>query len=68
VAAFDLFPLEAIENKTRWLTDAANGGWVCGFGHDPEVEFARIEKAGQVFSAVAYAMAGNGQAGMPVLP
>ena len=68
VAAFDLFPLEAIENKTRWLTDAANGVWVCGFGHDPEVAFARIEKAGQTFSSVPYVLTGNGQAGMPVLP
>ena len=68
VAAFDLFPLEAIANKTGWLTDAASEGWVCGFGHDPEVEFAGIDKSGQVFSAVPYAMTDNGQAGMPVLP
>jgi glyoxylase-like metal-dependent hydrolase (beta-lactamase superfamily II) len=68
VAAFDLFPLEAIDNKTRWLTDAADGAWVCGFGHDPDIDFARIEKSGQVFSAVPCAIADNGQAGMPVLP
>ncbi len=68
VAAFDLFPLEAIENKTRWLAEAADGGWVCGFGHDPDVAFTRIEKAGQVFSAVPYNLTGIGQAGMPVLP
>ena len=67
VAAFDLFPLEAIENKTRWLTDAAEGGWMCGFGHDPEIAFARIEKSGQVFSAIPCAMTENGQAGRPVL-
>jgi glyoxylase-like metal-dependent hydrolase (beta-lactamase superfamily II) len=52
VAAFDLFPLEAIDTKVRWLSEAARGGWLCGFGHDPHVAFARIEKAGEAFSAV----------------
>jgi glyoxylase-like metal-dependent hydrolase (beta-lactamase superfamily II) len=42
VAAFDLYPLETIENKTRWLTAAAEGNWRCGFGHDVEMPFARI--------------------------
>ncbi len=42
VAAFDLFPLQAIETKTRWLTAAAEGRWICGFPHDVGVDFARI--------------------------
>ncbi len=42
VAAFDLYPLETIENKLRWLGAAADGDWWCGFGHDPERPFARI--------------------------
>src|ERR1700730_2186371 len=52
VAAFDLFPLEAIDVKIRWMSEAARGNWLCGFGHDPELAFARIERAGQAFSAV----------------
>ncbi|HZT28626.1 MAG TPA: MBL fold metallo-hydrolase [Bryobacteraceae bacterium] len=44
VAAFDLFPLESIANKQRWLEAAAEGNWVCGFGHDPEMAFARVTK------------------------
>jgi glyoxylase-like metal-dependent hydrolase (beta-lactamase superfamily II) len=52
VAAFDLFPLQAIDNKTRWLDRAVQGDWLCGFGHDPEVAFARIEKTAQAYSAV----------------
>jgi glyoxylase-like metal-dependent hydrolase (beta-lactamase superfamily II) len=42
VAAFDLYPLESIENKVEWLGRAAAGSWHCGFGHDPEIAFTRI--------------------------
>ena len=42
VAAFDLYPLESIDNKVKWLGQAAAGGWHVGFGHDPEIAFARI--------------------------
>jgi hypothetical protein len=45
------------------MSEAARGNWLCGFGHDPEVAFARIEKTGEMFSTIQ-----NGQAGMPVLP
>lgn len=44
VAAFDLYPLTTIENKTRLLEQAAAEGWWCGFGHDPRIAFARIAK------------------------
>ena len=44
VAAFDLYPLTTIENKTRLLEQAAAERWWCGFGHDPRVAFARIAK------------------------
>lgn len=48
VAAFDLFPLESIENKTILLTEAAREDWTCGFGHDSEVSFAKlVEKDGK---------------------
>ena len=44
VAAFDLDPIEAIDQKARWLARAADEQWICGFGHDPVVGFARIER------------------------
>lgn len=52
VAAFDLYPLESIESKTRFLTQAVDENWVCGFGHDTEIDFARIEREKQQFRAV----------------
>jgi glyoxylase-like metal-dependent hydrolase (beta-lactamase superfamily II) len=44
VAAFDLYPLECIDVKTRWLTWASSGNWICGLGHDSEVAFTRVER------------------------
>ena len=43
VASFDLYPLESIESKTRFLTQAIEQNWICGFGHDTETAFARME-------------------------
>jgi len=42
VAAFDLYPLESIESKTRYLAQAIEEKWICGFGHDSGVAFTRI--------------------------
>jgi len=44
VAAFDLFPLKAIETKTALLTQAAREGWWCGFSHDMNVAFATVDE------------------------
>jgi glyoxylase-like metal-dependent hydrolase (beta-lactamase superfamily II) len=42
ITAFDLDPLQSVDSKLRWLTDAARGEWVCGFGHDTLTPFARV--------------------------
>jgi hypothetical protein len=42
VASFDLYPLETIVNKLRWLGSAVEGNWLCGFAHESEAAFARI--------------------------
>jgi glyoxylase-like metal-dependent hydrolase (beta-lactamase superfamily II) len=42
VAAFDLFPLTAIETKTALLSRAARENWWCGFSHDMNVAFATV--------------------------
>jgi glyoxylase-like metal-dependent hydrolase (beta-lactamase superfamily II) len=43
VMGFDLFPLETIEARTRWLSRAVQGDWLCGFGHEHDMAFARLE-------------------------
>jgi len=54
VAAFDLSPIEAIDNKRRWLRAAVEGQWWCAFAHEVDVAFARIvEDAKTEFCAIA---------------
>ncbi len=43
VSAFDLYPMDAIENKMLVLTRAASEDCWCSFAHDPAVDFAKIE-------------------------
>ena len=49
VAAFDLYPLQSIESKNLWLGRAAKEGWICGLGHDCDIDFARVEAGGAGF-------------------
>ena len=54
IAAFDLDPLECIAQKRKWLKRAADGGWICGLGHDPTAAFLRVragDAAGLKFTA-----------------
>ena len=42
--AFDLYPLDTLSSKVRWLSKAAAEHWICGFAHDPKVAFGVINK------------------------
>jgi glyoxylase-like metal-dependent hydrolase (beta-lactamase superfamily II) len=54
VMAFDLYPMECIDQKSRWLARAADEEWICGFSHDAQIGFARVERDGKAgFRAVA---------------
>jgi glyoxylase-like metal-dependent hydrolase (beta-lactamase superfamily II) len=43
--AYDLFPLEVLENRKRYYARAIPGQWLTIFTHDPKVAWAYIEKA-----------------------
>jgi glyoxylase-like metal-dependent hydrolase (beta-lactamase superfamily II) len=53
VMGFDLFPLQVIETRTQWLSRAVDGNWLCGFGHDHEVAFARLRTDAKTKFALA---------------
>ncbi len=42
IMAYDVEPLETLEEKRRVLDEAVNGEWTVFFEHDPEVATARI--------------------------
>jgi glyoxylase-like metal-dependent hydrolase (beta-lactamase superfamily II) len=42
--AFDLFPLDSLASKIKWLSKAAAGRWICAFAHDPKVAFGVVNK------------------------
>jgi glyoxylase-like metal-dependent hydrolase (beta-lactamase superfamily II) len=49
IAAVDLFPLTAIDNKTRILKQAAAENWWCAYAHDADVACSRIvERSGKL--------------------
>jgi glyoxylase-like metal-dependent hydrolase (beta-lactamase superfamily II) len=45
VMAYDLFPLETIENKKKYYERAIPGDWLTLFTHDPKVPWARIGRS-----------------------
>ena len=42
VMGYDLWPLRTMEDKPRWVAEAAAGDWLCIFEHDPVVPMARL--------------------------
>jgi glyoxylase-like metal-dependent hydrolase (beta-lactamase superfamily II) len=36
VTSFDLYPVQTMENKKKWLAEAERGGWLCVLCHDAE--------------------------------
>lgn len=53
VSAFDLYPLESIETKTRVLAQAIGENWLCGFAHDTELAFTRLVRRKDAPAAAA---------------
>jgi len=44
VMAFDLYPLESIENRKRLYAEAIPNNWLLIFTHDPKTPMARVRK------------------------
>lgn len=40
--AYDLYPVELIQNKKRLLDEATREGWLCVFEHDPDVPWGTL--------------------------
>ncbi len=42
IMGYDLYPLETIANKEKWIPRAAAGGWLCFFDHEAEDPIGRL--------------------------
>ena len=42
IMSYDLFPVQTLENKEKWLPRAAEGGWLCFFGHESDEPVGRL--------------------------
>lgn len=42
IMGYDLYPMTTLENKKKWIPQAAAEGWLCLFAHDPEVRAAYL--------------------------
>jgi glyoxylase-like metal-dependent hydrolase (beta-lactamase superfamily II) len=44
IMAYDLYPLQTLETKRKWIPDIVKGGWIVVFGHDPDVAAATLHE------------------------
>lgn len=47
IMAYDLYPLQTLETKRKWLPRLVNEGWITVFGHDPDFATATLHQHGE---------------------
>ena len=51
IVGYDLYPMTTLENKKKWIPEAARAGWLCLFGHDADVPAAYLrDRDGKYFA------------------
>jgi glyoxylase-like metal-dependent hydrolase (beta-lactamase superfamily II) len=43
IMGFDLYPMETLENKRKWIPEIVHDDVLAIFGHDPNVPAARLQ-------------------------
>lgn len=46
IMAYDLYPLQTLETKRKWVPRLAGEGWITVFGHDPDIAVATLHQQG----------------------
>jgi glyoxylase-like metal-dependent hydrolase (beta-lactamase superfamily II) len=54
IMAYDLYPMQTLETKRKWLKDIVSNGWIVVFGHDPEVPCAKFHAHDDKIEAVSF--------------
>jgi glyoxylase-like metal-dependent hydrolase (beta-lactamase superfamily II) len=42
IMAYDLYPLQTLETKRKWMQTIVEQGWIVVFGHDPDIPAATL--------------------------
>ena len=49
IMAYDLYPMQTLETKRKWLGEIVRQKWILVFGHDPDHGAARLhERDGKI--------------------
>jgi len=49
IMAYDLYPLQTLETKRKWVPQIVKEGWIVVFGHDPDIAAATLhERDGKI--------------------
>jgi glyoxylase-like metal-dependent hydrolase (beta-lactamase superfamily II) len=51
IMGYDLYPMTTLENKKKWIPEAARGRWLALFAHDPVVRAAWLREREGKFEA-----------------
>ena len=46
IMAYDLYPMQTLETKRKWLRDIVANRWIVVFGHDPDIPVATLHEQG----------------------
>ena len=46
IMAYDLYPLQTLETKRKWLQTIVRENWIVVFGHDPDIPAATLHERG----------------------
>lgn len=44
--AYDLYPLQTLETKRKWVSQIIEENWIVIFGHDPDIAAATLHERG----------------------
>jgi glyoxylase-like metal-dependent hydrolase (beta-lactamase superfamily II) len=44
IMAYDLYPLQTLETKRKWIQTIVQDGWIVIFGHDPDIPAATLHE------------------------
>jgi glyoxylase-like metal-dependent hydrolase (beta-lactamase superfamily II) len=46
IMAYDLYPMQTLETKRKWIANIVRHEWIVVFGHDPDTPAATLHEAG----------------------